>query len=72
VVNAANTGGYLIGGVLLGVLAVRPTIALIGLAGLAVSAALAVPTLRAIARERAAAHTAAAQPTPQVALAGVS
>ncbi len=52
-VNGANAAGYLLGGVLLAVLAVRPAVALVGGAGLALCAALAAPTLRAVARERA-------------------
>ena len=54
IANGANAAGYLLGGVLLAVLAVRPTLALVGIGGLLVTLVFAAPTLRAIARERAA------------------
>ncbi|HWB36408.1 MAG TPA: MFS transporter, partial [Rugosimonospora sp.] len=57
-VNGASAAGLLLGGVLLGVLAVRTTLAVAGLGGFAVALVLAGPTLRAIARERAAARPA--------------
>ena len=60
VVSAATTGGYLLGGLLLALIPVRPAIAVAGLAGLAVTAAFALPVLRACRRERA-----QAQPQPQ-------
>ena len=47
-----NVAGLLLGGVLLGVLPVRVTIAADGLGGLAAIAAFALPVLRAMARER--------------------
>jgi MFS family permease len=53
VANAATTGGYLLGGLLLTLIPVRATIAAAGLAGLAVTAAFALPVLRASRRERA-------------------
>jgi MFS family permease len=52
VANGANVAGLLLGGVLLGVLPVRVTIAAAGLGGLAATAAFALPVLRAMARER--------------------
>jgi MFS family permease len=58
VANGANAGGYLLGGVLLGVLPARMVIGLSGLGGLAVALTLAVPLLKAAARDRPA-------PTPQ-------
>ncbi len=70
VANGANAAGYLLGGVLLSVLAVRPTLAIAGLGGLAVAGIFAAPTLRAIARERALPAVVVA--TPQAELAGVS
>jgi MFS family permease len=70
VANGANTAGYVLGGVLLGVLAVRPTLALVGVGGLAVTAVFAGPALRAIARERAA-HAGLSAPAAGE-LAGVS
>src|SRR4051812_18499690 len=62
VANGANAAGYLLGGVLLAVLAVRPTLALVGVGGLLVTVVFAAPTLRAIARERAAHATRPAAP----------
>jgi MFS family permease len=53
VVSAATTAGYLLGGLLLALIPVRATIAAAGLAGLAVTAAFALPVLRASRRERA-------------------
>lgn len=52
VVSAATTGGYLLGGLLLVLIPVRAAIAGAGLAGLAVTAAFALPVLRASRRER--------------------
>ena len=52
VANAATTGGYLLGGLLLVLIPVRAAIAGAGLAGLAVTAAFALPVLRASRRER--------------------
>ena len=52
VANGANVAGLLLGGVLLGALPVRVTIAAAGLGGLAATAAFALPVLRAMARER--------------------
>jgi MFS family permease len=66
--NGGNAAGYLLGGVLLAVIAVRPAIALVGVAGLAVTAVFAAPALRAIARERAA--QSAPGVTPDVSVAG--
>ena len=56
VANGANVAGLLLGGVLLAVVPVRATIGLAGLGGLAATAAFALPVLRAIAREQAAAR----------------
>jgi MFS family permease len=53
VANAATTGGYLLGGLLLTLIPVRATIAAAGLAGLAATAAFALPVLRTSLRERA-------------------
>lgn len=53
VVSAATTAGYLLGGLLLALIPVRPAIAVAGLAGLVVTAAFALPVLRACRRERA-------------------
>ena len=50
VANGANVTGLLLGGVLLGVVPVRAAIAAAGLGGLAVTAAFALPVLRATAR----------------------
>ncbi len=47
VVNAANTLGFVLGGVLLTLLPVRVTVAIAGLFGVAVALAFAVPVLRA-------------------------
>jgi MFS family permease len=55
VINAANAVGFVLGGVLLGLLSVRLTVAVTGLFGLLVTAAFAVPMLKAAARERASA-----------------
>ena len=52
VANAATTGGYLLGGLLLVLIPVRAAIAGAGLAGLAVTAAFALPVLRAARCER--------------------
>jgi MFS family permease len=52
VANAATTCGYLLGGLLLVLIPVRAAIAGAGLAGLAVTAAFALPVLRAARRER--------------------
>jgi MFS family permease len=60
VANGANAGGYVLGGVLLGVLSPRMVIGLAGAGGLAVALALAVPMLKAAARDRPARAT-----TPQ-------
>jgi MFS family permease len=56
VANGATVAGYVLGGALLGVLPVRALIAAAGLAGLAATAACALPVLRASARERDAAR----------------
>jgi MFS family permease len=56
VTNGANVAGLLLGGVLLAVVPVRAAIAAAGLGGLAATAAFALPVLRAIAREQAAAR----------------
>jgi MFS family permease len=56
VVNGANVAGLLLGGVLLAVVPVRAIIAAAGLGGLAATAALALPVLRATAREQAGAR----------------
>ena len=53
VVSAATTAGYLLGGLLLALIPVRAAIGVAGLAGLAVTAAFALPVLRASRRERA-------------------
>jgi MFS family permease len=58
VVNAANAVGFVLGGVLLGLLSVRLTVGVTGLFGLLVTAAFAVPMLKAAARERASATAA--------------
>ncbi len=52
VASGGTVAGYLLGGALLGVLPVRALIAAAGLGGLAVTAACALPVLRASARER--------------------
>jgi MFS family permease len=52
VTNGATVIGYLLGGALLAVLPVRPTIALAGGAALAVAAAFTVPVLRTVAADR--------------------
>jgi MFS family permease len=51
VASGGTVAGYLLGGALLGVLPVRALIAAAGLGGLAVTAACALPVLRASARE---------------------
>jgi MFS family permease len=56
VANGANVAGLLLGGLLLAVVPVRAAIAAAGLGGLAATAAFALPVLRAIAREQAAAR----------------
>jgi MFS family permease len=55
VINASNAIGFMLGGVLLGVLSVRQTVSVAGVFGLLVTAAFAVPMLKAAARERASA-----------------
>jgi MFS family permease len=67
VANGANALGFLLGGVLLDLLAVRATVALAGLFGLLVTASFAVPMLRAAAHER---RAATAPTTAEPALAG--
>jgi MFS family permease len=52
VVNGATVAGFVLGGVLLAAVPVRATIAAAGVGGLAVTAAFALPVLRATARER--------------------
>ena len=56
VANGANVAGLLLGGLLLAVVPVRVAIAAAGLGGLAATAAFALPVLRAVAREQAAAR----------------
>jgi MFS family permease len=53
VASGTNALGLILGGVLLGLLPVRATVAVAGLFGLVVTASFAVPMLRAAARERA-------------------
>jgi hypothetical protein len=63
VASGTNALGFILGGVLLGLLSVRATVAVAGLFGLAVTATAAVPMLRAAARERdASAQVAPAEP----------
>jgi MFS family permease len=62
VANGANALGFLLGGVLLDLLAVRATVAVAGLFGLLVTASFAVPMLRAAARERWTAAPTTAEP----------
>jgi MFS family permease len=62
VANGANAGGYLLGGVLLGVLPARTVIGLSGAVGLTVALGFAVPLLRAAAQDRPAPGVAAPQP----------
>lgn len=62
VANGANAGGYLLGGVLLGVLPARMVIGLSGAVGLAVAVGFAAPLLRAAAQDRPAPGIAAPQP----------
>jgi MFS family permease len=64
VVNASNAVGFVLGGVLLGALSVRLTVGVAGLFGLLVTAAFAVPMLKAAARERATATGAASAAAP--------
>jgi MFS family permease len=52
VANGATVAGYLLGGLLLALISSRATIAAAGLAGLAVTAAFALPVLRTARRER--------------------
>jgi MFS family permease len=52
--NGAAMAGFLAGGVLLGYVPPRPLVAGLGLAGVAVVLALAVPVVRAVRRERTA------------------
>ena len=61
VTNGASATGYVLGGVLLGVLSARMVIALAGVVGLTVALTLAVPLLKAAARDRPAG---AADPHP--------
>jgi len=56
VINAASMTGYLIGGLLLAVVPVRACIATAGLFGLGMTAAFALPVLRAAGRDRHRAH----------------
>ena len=70
VANGANVAGLLLGGVLLAVVPVRAAIAAAGLGGLAATAAFAVPVLRAIAREQAAAREPDRAAEPGLARAG--
>jgi MFS family permease len=62
VVNGATMAGFVLGGVLLAAVPVRATIAAAGLGGLAVTAAFALPVLRATARERDGRRAGAAEP----------
>jgi MFS family permease len=62
VVNGATVAGFVLAGVLLTVVPVRATIAAAGLGGLAVTAAFALPVLRATAREREDRRAGAAEP----------
>jgi hypothetical protein len=64
VVNASNAVGFVLGGVLLGALSVRLTVGAAGLFGLLVTAAFAVPMLKAAARERGSATTLAPAAEP--------
>ena len=57
--NAAMAVGFVLGGVLLGLRSVRLTVGLAGLFGLLVTAAFAVPMLKAAAHDRASATVAA-------------
>jgi MFS family permease len=52
VASGANAAGYVLGGVLLGVLPARTVIGLAGAGGLAVALALGVPLGKAVARDR--------------------
>ena len=70
VANGANVAGLLLGGALLAVVPVRAAIAAAGLGGLAATAAFAVPVLRAIAREQAAAREPDRAAEPGLARAG--
>jgi MFS family permease len=62
VVNGATVAGFVLGGVLLAAVPVRAIIAAAGLGGLAVTAAFALPVLRATARERDDRRAGAAEP----------
>jgi hypothetical protein len=62
VVNGATVAGFVLGGVLLAAVPVRATIATAGLGGLAVTAAFALPVLRATVRERDGRRAGAAEP----------
>ncbi len=62
VVNGATVAGFVLGGVLLTAVPVRAIIAAAGLGGLAVTAAFALPVLRAAARERDDRRGGAAEP----------
>jgi MFS family permease len=70
VANGANVAGLLLGGALLAVVPVRAAIAAAGLGGLAATAAFALPVLRAIAREQAAAREPDQAAEPRLAGAG--
>jgi MFS family permease len=70
VANGANVAGLLLGGALLAVVPVRAAIAAAGLGGLAATAAFALPVLRAIAREQAAARAPHLAAEPDLAGAG--
>jgi MFS family permease len=52
VVNGATVAGFVLGGVVLAAVPVRAAIAAAGVGGLAVTAAFALPVLRATAREQ--------------------
>jgi hypothetical protein len=62
VVNGATVAGFVLAGVLLAAVPVRATIAAAGLGGLAVTAAFALPVLRATAREQDDRRAGAAEP----------
>lgn len=63
-VQAAAITGYFVGGALVELLPIRPTVAALGVAGLAVVTALLPPVLRAIHRERAETMRGAGLATP--------
>ncbi len=63
VANAASTSGYLFGGLLLALVSVRVSIASAGLFSLGVTAAFALPVLRAAARSRGRSHDSLPLPT---------